>query len=202
MNISKFDPERIFFESDSHFCHEAIIKYCDRPFKSVEEMNETIIENWNLVVGQKDIVFHLGDFGLGPFEKLKKIFQRLNGDIYLIMGNHDFRQTKGILSMFKEIHLEMLLEVEKTKILLNHYPMLCFSGSNRSDVWQLFGHVHTREKTSGYDAGRLQHLFPTQYDVGVDNNDFTPVSFEQLKQKIQTQIENNRSKEEYEDQTK
>ena len=188
MNIKKFDSEKIFFISDSHFCHESIIKYCDRPFTSVEEMNEAIIENWNSVVRPEDTVFHLGDFGLGPSEKLKDIFQRLNGEIYLIMGNHDFRQTKGVLSMFKEVHLEMLIEVEKTKILLNHYPMLCFSGSNRSDVWQLFGHVHTREKTGGYDAGRLQYLLPTQYDVGVDNNDFTPVSFEQLKQIIQQKI--------------
>ena len=189
MNIPKFDPERLFFVSDSHFCHSNILKYCDRPFKSVEEMNEAIIGNWNSVVNPKDTVFHLGDFGLGPSEKLKDIFQRLNGEIYLIMGNHDFRQTKGVLSMFKEVHLEMLIEVEKTKIILNHYPMLCFSGSNRSDVWQLFGHVHTREKTGGYDAGRLQHLFPTQYDVGVDNNNFTPVSFKNLKLIIQKQIE-------------
>ena len=189
MNIPKFDPEQVFFTSDSHFCHEAIIKYCERPFKSVEEMNEAIIENWNSVVGPKDIVFHLGDFGLGPSEKLKDIFQRLNGEIYLIMGNHDFRQTKGVLSMFREVHLEMLIEVEKTKIILNHYPMLCFSGSNRSDVWQLFGHVHTREKTAGYDAVRLQYLLSTQYDVGVDNNDFTPVSFGQIQRIIQIQLE-------------
>lgn len=189
MNIKKFDPERVFFTSDTHYFHTAIIKYCERPFKSVEAMNEAIIGNWNSVVGPEDTVFHIGDFGLGPTVALKDIFQRLNGEIYLIMGNHDFRQTKGVLSMFKEVHLERLIEVEKTKIILNHYPMLCFSGSNRSDVWQLFGHVHTREKTGGYDAGRLQYLFPTQYDVGVDNNNFTPVSFEQLKHIIQIQLE-------------
>ena len=188
MNIPKFEPEQVFFTSDTHFCHTAIVNYCERPFKSVEEMNETIIENWNSVVSPKDTVFHLGDFGLGPSAKLKEIFQRLNGEIYLIMGNHDFRQTRRVLSMFKEVHLEMLIEVEKTKILLNHYPMLCFSGSNRSDVWQLFGHVHTRERTGGFGARRLQYLLPTQYDVGVDNNDFTPVSFEQLKQIIQQKI--------------
>ena len=151
--------------------------------------DEAIIENRNSVVGPEDTVFHLGDFGLGPSATLKDIFQRLNGEIYLIMGNHDFRQTIGVLSMFKEVHLEMLIEVEKTKIILNHYPLLCFSGSNRTDVWHFFGHVHTREKTGGYDAGRLQYLLPTQHDVGVDNNDFTPVSFENLKQIIQIQIE-------------
>lgn len=188
MNVPKFDPERVFFTSDTHFCHAAIVNYCDRPFLTAEEMNEAIIGNWNSVVRPEDTVFHLGDFGFGPSEKLKDIFQRLNGEIYLIMDNHDFRQTRRVLSMFKKVHLEMLIEVEKTKIILNHYPMLCYSGSNRSDVWQLFGHVHTREKTGGYDAGRLQHLFPTQYDVGVDNNYFTPVSFKNLKQIIQQKI--------------
>ena len=191
MNLPKFESERVFFTSDSHYCHEAIIRYCDRSFESTEEMNEVLIKNWNSVVSPEDTVFHLGDFGLGPSEKLKEIFQRLNGEIYLIMGNHDFRQTKRVLSMFKEVHLEMLIEVERTKIILNHYPMLCYSGSNRTDVWQLFGHVHTREKTRGFDTGRLQHLFPTQYDVGVDNNNFIPVSFENLKQIIQLQIEKN-----------
>lgn len=57
------------------------------------------------------------------------------------------------------------------------------------DVWQLFGHVHTRKNNTGLDAARLQYLYPTQYDVGVDNNNFTPVSFEQVKRIITKQIE-------------
>ena len=188
MNILKFDQDKLFFVSDSHFCHEAIIKYCGRPFISVEEMNETIIKNWNSVVGPKDTVFHLGDFGLGSLTQMTEIREQLNGEIYLILGNHDLRQSKGFHSLFKEVSFEMVIEVGKTKLILNHYPLLCFSGSRSSRIWNLFGHVHSREKTGGYDAGRLQHLFPTQYDVGVDNNDFTPVSFEQLKQIIQQKI--------------
>lgn len=56
------------------------------------------------------------------------------------------------------------------------------------DVWQLFGHVHSRKNNSGIDADRLQYLYPTQYDVVVDNNDYTPVSFEQVKRIIENQI--------------
>ena len=194
MNIPKFDPEKLFFVADSHFCHEAIIKYCERPFKSVGAMNEAIIENWNSVIGPKDTVFHLGDFELGSSEKLKNIINQLHGEIHLIKGNHDFRQSKGVLSLFKEVTLEKLIEVDGYKILMNHYPLLCYSGSHRSDAFQLFGHVHTRTNTRGTDAGRLQYLYPNQLDVGVDGHNFTPWSFAQVKERIQEQIVQARNK--------
>jgi hypothetical protein len=76
--------------------------------------------------------------------------------------------------------------VEKQKIYLNHYPFLCFDGGY-SDVWQLFGHVHTRLNNTGLDAGRLQYLYPTQYD-GVDNNAFTPLSFVQVQEIVKGQM--------------
>lgn len=79
-------------------------------------------------------------------------------------------------------------QVDKQKIYLNHYPFLCYGGSY-DDTWQLFGHVHTRRNNTGKDASRLSMLLPTQYDVGVDNNDFTPVSFAQVKAIIGKQIE-------------
>ena len=65
-------------------------------------------------------------------------------------------------------------------------------GERRPDVWQLFGHVHTRNNNTGNDADRLQYLYPTQYDVGVDNNGFAPVSFEQVKRLINKQVEQTR----------
>ena len=76
--------------------------------------------------------------------------------------------------------MQMYIEVDKQKIYLNHCPFLCYGGSY-DDTWQLFGHVHTRRNNTGKDASRLSMLLPTQYDVGVDNNDFTPVSFAQVK---------------------
>lgn len=82
-------------------------------------------------------------------------------------------------------------EVDKQKIYLNHCPFLCYGGSY-DDTWQLFGHVHTRMNNTGKDASRLSMLLPTQYDVGVDNNDFTPVSFAQVKAIIGKQIEQSR----------
>ncbi len=86
----KFDGDRLFFTSDTHFNHTNILQYCNRPFKTVDQMNETIITNWNNVVGPDDVIFHLGDFCLGGAEEWNKILDRLNGRIYLVLGNCHF----------------------------------------------------------------------------------------------------------------
>jgi len=155
----------------------------------VEEMDETMIANWNRVVGENDIVFHLGDFCMGGSAKWTNVLNRLNGKIYLIIGNHDMKNLKQSCSdRFEKVAMQMYIEVDKQKIYLNHCPFLCYGGAYR-DTWQLFGHVHTNKNNTGIDAPRLEMLFPTQYDVGVDNNNFTPVSFEQVKAIIQKQVE-------------
>ena len=185
----KFDGDKVFFTSDTHFYHSDIINFCGRPFKNVEVMNETLIANWNSVVGPDDIVFHLGDFCLGGSAEWTNILNRLNGKIYLIVGNHDIKNLRqGYYSRFEHIAMQMHIEVGKQKIYLNHCPFLCYGGAYR-DTWQLFGHVHTSKQNTGIDAPRLHMLFPTQYDVGVDNNNFTPVSFEEVKRIIERQVE-------------
>lgn len=185
----KFDGSKVFFTSDTHFYHGNIIRFCNRPFKDVEMMNETIIFNWNNTVGQDDIVFHLGDFCLGGSAEWTKILDRLNGKIYLIIGNHDLKNMRqGYANRFESVAMQMRIEVNKQKIYLNQCPFLCFEGSYK-DVWQLFGHVHTSKFNTGIDAPRLKMLLPTQYDVGVDNNNFTPISFERVKTIINKQIE-------------
>ena len=148
----KFDGSKVFFTSDTHFYHGNIIRFCTRPFKDVEVMNETIISNWNNTVGQDDIVFHLGDFCLGGSAEWTKILDRLNGKIYLIMGNHDLKNIRqGYIDRFEYVAMQMHIEIGKQKIYLNHYPFLCFDGGYK-DVWQLFGHVHTRKNNTGIDA--------------------------------------------------
>ena len=165
----KFDGSRVFFTSDTHFNHTNIIRFCNRPFKDVSHMNETIIANWNRVVGPEDIVFHLGDFCLGGSAEWTNILDRLNGKIYLISGNHDIKNLRqNYTKYFEHIAMQMYIEVDKQKIYLNHCPFLCYGGSY-DDTWQLFGHVHTRRNNTGKDASRLSMLLPTQYDVGVDN---------------------------------
>lgn len=183
---------KVFFTSDTHFGHSNIIKYCQRPFNSAEHMDEVLISNWNEVVSPQDIVFHLGDFCFGSDKEWIKILQRLNGTKYLILGNHDLKKianSSQIQDYFADINMQMRVVVDKQKILLNHYPFLCFEGGYQN-VWQLFGHVHSSKHSTGLDKERLVHLFPTQYDVGVDNNNYRPVSFAQVSQIITEQQAN------------
>lgn len=183
---------KVFFTSDTHFGHSNIIKYCQRPFNSAEHMDEVLISNWNEVVSPQDIVFHLGDFCFGSDKEWIKILQRLNGTKYLILGNHDLKKianSSQIQDYFADINMQMRVVVDKQKMLLNHYPFLCFEGGYQN-VWQLFGHVHSSKHSTGLDKERLVHLFPTQYDVGVDNNNYRPVSFSQVSQIITEQQAN------------
>lgn len=126
----KFDGSKVYFTSDTHFYHSNIIGFCKRPFKNVEDMNETLIENWNRVVSQDDIVFHLGDFCMGGSHEWTKILNRLNGKIYLILGNHDLKNIRqGYTSRFELTTMQMHIEVDKQKIYLNHCPFLCYGGA-------------------------------------------------------------------------
>ena len=192
---NKEEAKKIFFTSDTHFNHTNIIKFCKRPFNSAAEQDEELIRRWNEKVDEDGIVFHLGDVGFGNKETISKILHRLNGKIYLIIGNHDW---KNIINKhddrFEDITQQANIKIDTQKIILNHYPFLCYSGTYNREIptWQLFGHVHTSPYGySGLDTPRMQMLFPYQYDVGVDNNDFRPVSYEEVKKIIEDKLKNN-----------
>lgn len=187
--IIKFSrDDRIWFTADSHIGHRNIIKYCKRPFSDVEEMNETLISNWNKVVGKDDFVFHLGDFSVGGAAEWTSLLDSLNGRIFLVLGNHDMNNVdQGFMRRFEDVSMQMLISIGKQRVYLNHYPFLCYGGAYRG-TWQLFGHVHTSACMFGLDSPRLQMLFPRQYDVGVDNNNYTPISFAEVEVKILAQI--------------
>ena len=180
--------ERLFFTSDTHFGHRNIIKYCQRPFSCIEEMDDALIANWNRVVGKDDIIFHLGDFAMGGSAEWSRLLQKLNGKIYLILGNHDLKTIGAGFSRLEGVAMQMLINVKGQIIYLNHYPFLCYGGAYRN-TWQLYGHVHTCHANRGLDVPRLKMLMPIQYDVGVDINNYRPVSFEQVKKIIRNQIE-------------
>lgn len=188
--IYKFEQDNVWFTSDTHFCHENIVKFSSRPFANATEMNEELIRRWNETVPEDGIVFHLGDFCLGGSKDWNNIMYRLHGKIYLILGNHDMKNIKqGFMQRFELVTQQMTIRVGGQSIILNHNPFLCYGGSYR-DVWQLFGHVHSGPLShTGLDHPRLNMLFPRQYDVGVDNNDFRPVSFADVKAKIEAQVQ-------------
>ena len=191
------DKQRIFFTSDTHFNHANIIKYCNRPFENVEEMNEALIKNWNSKVRPEDLVFHLGDFMLGNAANFWYVRSRLNGQIILVMGNHDWGLIEtmpgNFEDAFRDVYNELAININGQKMYLNHKPFLCFDGSykEKKPTWQLFGHIHTQKDTPPTPGDRMRSsvLFPTQYDVGVDNNDYTPVSFEEVNAIIANQIQ-------------
>ena len=107
--------------SDNHFYHGNIIKYCDRPFKDFEEMNNVMITKWNRFVHPQDIVYHLGDFALcGPTKK-KGLLESLNGFIILILGNHDKGKQHNLNLKFIEVHDYLVLG--NNKLILSHRPI-------------------------------------------------------------------------------
>ena len=189
--------DKIFMTSDSHYNHFNIIGSCNRPFKDENEMNEALISNWNSVVDNDSIVFHLGDFAWGGYNKWKEVRDRLNGYIILIKGNHDDKNltSTGEKEFFDFVAYQMKIRIGKRAVYLNHYPFLCYAGTYREpkdQVWALHGHIHLGPNSlAGLDVPRMEYLLPTQYDVGVDMNDFTPISWEEVKKKIEFQVENN-----------
>ena len=184
----------IWFTSDLHFGHQNIIRFCKRPWKTTEDMDWNLIQNWNSVVKPDDLVFNLGDFAFATNARWKELLSQLNGHHYLILGNHDITRWPGdkIMELFEGVSHQMILKIDGRTVYLNHYPYLCFGGAWRepkSAVYQLFGHVHSNPNCGGMDTDRLVNLFPYQYDVGVDNNNYTPISWQQVQEIIQKQVE-------------
>lgn len=96
------------------------------------------------------------------------------------------------MELFEGVSHQMILKIDGRTVYLNHYPYLCFGGAWRKPenaVYQLFGHVHSGPNCGGTDTDRLVNLFPYQYDVGVDNNNYTPVSWQQVQEVINKQVE-------------
>ncbi len=154
----------IWFTADHHFGHTNIIEKCDRPFKTVEEMDVTLINNWNEVVKKQDRVYHLGDFAFSAIEKYRR---RLNGDIVLIRGHHDPKQAK---TTFGSVFDLRAIKIDKQKIVLCHYPLRTWEGSSKNSI-----HLH------GHSHGRLIDM-PGSLDVGVDCWQYYPISYEKIKQ--------------------
>lgn len=167
-----------FFTADQHWNHKSILKMDNfygrdrgwRPFRDVKEMNQTMIDGWNEVVKSGDMVYHLGDFAMpnkGDGHDIGDILEQLNGQIYLIKGNHDDRNMnlyKDWTRKFVKItYLAYLKLLNGQRVMLCHYPMLSWRSSCHG-AWHLHGHCH----------GSLprRHL---AYDVGVDSNDYQPI---------------------------
>ncbi len=160
----------VFFTSDTHFGHELVIRSCERPFISADEMDAAIIARWNEAVSAGDTVHHLGDFGFRNQREAPWYLERLNGTVHLIEGNHDRHTLRRHGDAFASVSLIKELTIGRQMLVLCHYPMREWNGCYRG-AWHLHGHVH----------GRLNHApLGHSMDVGVDSNDFRPWAFEEI----------------------
>lgn len=156
-----------WFTADTHFGHEHIIEACKRPFSSIEEHDECLIKRWNDRVKPGDHVIHVGDFAMGPIEKIEKVFRRLNGRKVLVVGNHD-RTSRRL--RWAEVHDGIReMTVEGKHIVLCHYPMRSWPRAYHGST-HLFGHTH------GRIPGTSQSC-----DVGVDVWDYRPVALGEIR---------------------
>lgn len=167
--------EQIYFTSDTHWGHANILKFASRPFASIEEHDEALIANWNEVVTAPGAhVFHLGDVIFKG--DLRHIVPRLNGQIHLILGNHDKRMKKPNRDLFtsvsdyKEIKVKTSPAGMEQRIVLFHFPIESWDKRHYGS-WHLHGHCHG-SLPSGDHQKRV--------DVGVDVWNYRPVTFEQL----------------------
>ncbi|OTA15751.1 3',5'-cyclic adenosine monophosphate phosphodiesterase CpdA [Xenorhabdus vietnamensis] len=176
----------IYFTSDTHFCHSNVINLCERPFKSVHHMNNTLIHNWNAYVTKRDEIYILGDFLYrGTGQDANQILHRLNGKKFLIRGNHDkfLNDPEFDTSMFEWVKDYYEMDYQKQKIVMFHYPILEWQGYFRDSI-HLYGHVHNASKDPE-QLKRLSVLGSRAINVGVDVNNFFPVSINDILRKAQ-----------------
>lgn len=158
-----------FYIADTHFGHFNIIRYDNRPFSSVKEMDEALIKNWNDVVTDDDTVYILGDFSWYDELTTSDIIRKLNGHKVLVKGNHD-QITRKISYAFDKIVDYLEISDNGTKIIMSHYPILFWNGQFKDSV-HLYGHVHNSHQWNMIEswlkeARQLQAIPMRMYNVG------------------------------------
>ena len=156
--------------SDTHWCHSNILRFRRkdgtplRPHSTIEEHDQSLIDNWNSVVSPKDKVYHLGDVGFFNVTKFDLVFSQLNGTKVLIKGNHDILKPEQWLRHFKDIRAYHVLD----KIVLAHIPIHPVS----LERWrgQVHGHLHDGEVGD-----------PKYFNVSVERINYTPINFEEVR---------------------
>lgn len=172
----------IYFTSDLHLHHSNIIKYCNRPYSSVEEMDQALLDNWNSVVKPGDSVYVLGDLLFNPQPRTQEILSQMKGQKFLVLGNHDkhLRKDARVTKHFAwvrdyyELKIKHPVTGESNKVVLCHYPMAVWNRAHRGS-YHLHGHCHGTYPPglpTTTDRGKL-------LDVGVDVHNYTPLSLEQ-----------------------
>lgn len=170
----------IYLTSDTHFCHDQNFLYEPRGFKSVWEMNESIVENWNHIVQPEDDVYVLGDLMLNDNDQGLKLIKSLKGTLHVVLGNHDTDARIALYSNcynIAEINFAYRLKVGHYRCFLTHYPTLCGNLDDGKALGQhtinLCGHTHTKDKFADWDKGIIYHC-------ELDAHDNKPVAIDTI----------------------
>ena len=187
----KIEKDRkVFITSDTHYGHKNICRGVTawrlpdgsipesqtRNFETIDEMNDVIINNINSVVGQDDVLIHLGDWSFGGFENIQKFRDRiLCKEIHLILGNHDHHienNREGCQEFFASVNHYTKLMYKYETLVLMHYPIDSWDGLNKGHI-HLHGHCHLPQQKV-FGKGR-------RMDVGIDGNMFfSPYSLDNV----------------------
>jgi calcineurin-like phosphoesterase family protein len=200
MKITLEKGQQLFFTSDTHYAHSNICSATTnwtessnltREFNSLDHMNDTLANNINCMVGEDDILIHLGDFSFGGFDKIQEFRDRiLCKNIHLVLGNHDHhieRNKEGVQSLFSSVQNYLRLEVrrpinkattEKFTFVCMHYPIASWHDMNQG-VIHLHGHVHL--------SAHLRIAEGKAMDVGVDGNGLEPLWLDEILQLMDDQ---------------
>lgn len=192
--------QQVFFTSDTHYCHSSICsattkwvgaENLTRPFNSLEDMNQRLVDNINNMVGENDILIHLGDWSFGGFDKIEEFRSQIKcKNIHLVLGNHDHhieRNKEGVQRLFSSVQQYLRLEVrrpitksmvEKFTFVCMHYPIASWHDMSQG-VIHLFGHVHL--------PPHLRVMEGRAMDVGVDGNNLEPISMDEVLELMEKQ---------------
>ena len=164
-----------YYISDLHLCHNRILEKFNRPFSSVEEMHEMIINNWKNKVKADDTVYILGDVGMYHPKEIGNILNNLPGHKILITGNHDFKNihSGSYKKVFDKITSYLEIEDNGRNVILFHYPIEDWNGKYR-EYYHLHGHIHNNEDSLSQKERR--------FNVSAEVVDYTPVSLDELEQ--------------------
>ena len=176
----------IFFTADTHFRHDEIVDACQRPFNSVEEHDQVLVENWNALVRPEDEIYILGDFIIAENrDQVESLTRLLNGKKYLVLGDHDNPDLcEGCFEWVKDYHV---LNTHEKAWILFHYPIWIWHRHHRDSI-HLYGHVHHKPIHPGSPLDLALKDRTNCINVGVDVQGYAPVSAEALLQQIHDQV--------------
>lgn len=173
----------IYYISDTHLGDLRVFNKCARPFASLEEMEKTIVDNWNKKVRKEDTVYVLGDLAEDGYKKAIDVYAGLNGHKHLLVGNHDMKMLDEIKesNVFESIDFMTLIEDGGRKICLCHYPVMDWMEFSRGG-YHVYGHIHNKTLKNDPAYPQIKEYFKDKlaYNCGVDVTGFQPVTLDEM----------------------